>query len=109
MGIYEILQIVFSLLMPLIIVMIKRNANSNDRKLTILYKNQEKMLESIQDVQLKVNDTENKTRENYMVLKEHKAETKVKLTQIDERLNSQSKRGIQNEKDIAILQALKKK
>lgn len=88
------------IIVPFILVLIKRNAKANDDKLSIIYANQGKMLDAVGELQLKVNDTENKTFQNHSIIKEFKAEAMTKFDSIEGRMKRQGEIILANKSDI---------
>lgn len=95
-----IVSMLTGIFMPILLNMTKRNAKSNDEKLSILYTGQQKTIDAISDIKLKVNDTENKTRQNYGTIKELKATTKWKFENIEKRLERQGDLALKNKSKI---------
>ena len=98
------ISLVSGIIMPFILSVVKRNAKNTDDKLSILYTGQNNTIKAINDLELKYNDTKNKTGSNYTALQEHKAEVKTRFEAIDDRQKDYSERSIKNKIDIAILQ-----
>jgi len=75
-------SLITGIFMPFILNIIKRNARNTDDKLSKLYIGQENTLEAIQKLELKYNDTKNKTNSNYTAISETKTEIKAKFDNV---------------------------